>query len=216
MNIQSWMIKSWATLEWYLSPESGQLPAFHHVGTQLRDDGSDSGLRAGDAVWVAQHEQWYAGLAWEWAEVKPGIVMLTDPNSIITNLQFVDEDRQPVPSLLGAVAVNRLVHALPWQRAVCAALQLHQPQQGLAAPLATAAHSAPRHPASRPMTAGDFQLLGYVSEPSMPAAAPFSHSISAPGWQAPAEPVRRNRTRATDREAGIETLPPLQNLRRAA
>jgi len=213
VNIQAWMIKSWATLEWYLPPESEQLPAFYHVGTQIRDDGSDSGLRAGDAVWVAQHEQWYAGLAWEWAEVKPGIVMLTDPNSIITNLQFVDNERNPVPTLIRTVAVNRLVHALPWQRAVYAALQLHQPQPGLA-PAAEAAHHS--HPTSRAMTAGNFRLLGCGFEPSMPAANPLLRAFSAPGPHPAAEPARRSRTRASDREAGVTSLPPLQNLRRAA
>ena len=34
------MIKSWTTLEWYLPPETGPLPHFNLVGTQVRDDGS--------------------------------------------------------------------------------------------------------------------------------------------------------------------------------
>ncbi len=215
MNIQSWMIKSWAMLEWYLPPGSERGLAFHHVGTHLRNDGSDSGLRTGDAVWVAQHEQWCAGLAWEWAEVRPGIVMLSDPNSIITNLVFVDEDRKPLPGLLKTVAVNRLVHALPWQQAVRAALHLHQPEPGIN-PVAEPAPTAQQRTTSRPATVSGFRLLGYGVEPSMPADTPVLRTISTPGRMVAIEPVRRMRTRANDREAGIDNLPPLQNLRHAA
>ncbi len=123
MNIQSWMIKSWATLEWYLPPETDKLPRFNLVGTQIRDDGSATGLRAGDTVWVAEGENADVGLAWEWIEVQPGIVMLADPNSIITNLQFVDSFSAPVSGLARTIAVNRIVHALPWQLPVCAQLR---------------------------------------------------------------------------------------------
>lgn len=215
MNIQSWMIKSWAMLEWYLPPGSEHQLAFHHVGTHLRDDGSDSGLRAGDAVWVAQHEQWCAGLAWEWAEVRPGIVMLTDPNSIITNLQFVDKDREPVLGLLKTVAVNRIVHALPWQQAVRATLQLHQPQPGLSAAIELAP-TVPHRTMPRGVTASDFRLLGYGVGPSVPADTPLLRAPSAPSRMLAIEPIRRMRTRANDREAGIDSLPPLQDLRHAA
>ena len=123
MNIQSWMIKSWVTLEWYLPLQTEQLPTFKLVGLQIRDDGSTTGSRGGDTVWVAQDENGHAGLAWEWVEVQPGIVMLADPNSIITNLQIVDSNNGLVSGLAKTIAVNRMVHALPWQSSVCAQLQ---------------------------------------------------------------------------------------------
>ena len=123
MNIQSWMIKSWVTLEWYLPLQTEQLPLFKLAGLQIRDDGSTTGSRGGDTVWVAQDEHGHAGLAWEWVEVQPGIVMLADPNSIITNLQIVDSNNGLVSGLAKTIAVNRMVHALPWQSSICAQLQ---------------------------------------------------------------------------------------------
>lgn len=113
------MIKSWATHEWYLPPEAENLPRFSHVSTHIRDEGADTGLRAGDTVWMAQDEDWHVGLAWEWVEVKPGLVMLADPNSIITNLQLVDSQQRNVHGLEKTVAINRLVHAMQWQQPVC-------------------------------------------------------------------------------------------------
>jgi hypothetical protein len=208
------MIKSWAMLEWYLPPESEKFPAFQHVGTQLRDDGTESGHRAGDAVWVAPQEQGCAGLAWEWTEVKPGIVMLTDPNSIVTNLQFVDDGGMPVLGLMRTIAINRLVHALPWQAAARAALQLQQARPGPAA-VAQATQPTP-HPLSHPLAAGDFRMMGNSIEPSVPAAWPLLRDTSAPGSHAAPGCAGRSSSRASDSEAGIDSLLSPHKLRRAA
>jgi hypothetical protein len=62
------------------------------------------------------------GLAWEWAEHRPGVVVLADPNCIVSNARFVDEEGLPMQPLLALIALNRVVHALPWQEAVCKAL----------------------------------------------------------------------------------------------
>jgi hypothetical protein len=128
VNVQSWMIKSWTTVEWYLPETDATCARFRHVSTQLRDDGSGSGYRAGDTVWVSEPDEdgdehpdgletlsGRAGLAWEWVEVRPGVVMLADPNSVITNLQFVDKAQKKVTGLNKIVSANRLVHGLHWQ-----------------------------------------------------------------------------------------------------
>ncbi len=213
MNIQSWMIKSWATLEWYLPQQTEQLPRFKHVGTQMRDDGSSSGFRAGDTVWMAQEEQWRAGLAWEWLEVKPGVVMLADPNSIITNLQFVDSDQKPVYGLAKTVAINRLVHALAWQHAVCELLHLDE----RAAPF-VGHTSAPRQlepvntdGAHRVMSRNE--ALPVLRRPALTADL---HAVPAQGRRSTADQhPRRARSRSTDREEGLQGVA-LQDLRRAA
>ncbi len=201
MNIQSWMIKSWATLEWYLPPQSEQLPRFKHVGTQVRDDGSSSGSRAGDTVWVAQDDQWQAGLAWEWIEVKPGIVMLADPNSIITNLQFVDAEHQHVVGLAKTTAINRLVHGLPWQQSVCALL----PNQMLSVP--TAARTLPPHQ--------PHQGKLHSVRAALRSQTADVHALPASRRIMTTEPLRRAHSRASDLEDG-QMGPALHDLRRAA
>ena len=208
MNIQSWMIKSWATLEWYLPAQSEQLPGFKHVGTQVRDDGSSSGFRAGDTVWVAQDEQWQAGLAWEWVEVRPGIVMLADPNSIITNLQFVDGANQHVYGLAKTTAVNRLVHGLPWQQSVCARLS----DQVLYTLAAATALPQLQH-AQGKLHSVRASLRSHTRSAMQTADV---HALPSQGRRMMTiEPPRHARSRATDLEEGPLGLA-LQDLRRAA
>ena len=202
------MIKSWATLEWYLPPQSDQLPSFKHVGAQVRDDGSSLGFRAGDTVWVAQDEQWQAGLAWEWVEVKPGVVMLADPNSIVTNLQFVDAEDQHVYGLAKTIAINRLVHGLPWQQSVCALL----PDQALHAP--TGATALPGHQPQQGKLQGVRASLRLHSP--LPAQTAAVHALPASGRSmVTTEPPRHARSRASGLEAG-PLGQALLDLRRAA
>lgn len=221
MNIQSWMIKSWATLEWYLPPQPANLPSFNHVSTHIRDDGSTSGFRCGDTVWMALDGQWPAGLAWEWTEVKPGLVMLSDPNCIITNLQFVDDERNPVFGLSKTVVVNRLVHALAWQAPVCGMLQ-HTAYPSGEADTATPARRhtdlafvdnqrlLPAHRPARGMQAG-------VNSPSTPAQAQNAdlHTLEPLINKAVAEQPGRAYSRVTDVEKGRQG-PLFSALRRAA
>ncbi len=230
MNIQSWMIKSWATLEWYLPPQVETLPSFKHMGTQLRDDGGLAGLRAGDTVWMAQDEQRPVGLAWEWVEVKPGVVMLADPNSIITNLQFVDDHQLPVYGLAKTVAVNRLVHALAWQLPVCDLLQQRrQPEEQGAHLTVTAAVSLLSSSLARPglETQGVQPLLtrnlSSLSYNPSPSPNPLRRAVQMAGLhpvqslrhRAVVETHRRAHSRASDQEDSIETAL-LRDQRRAA
>ena len=62
------------------------------------------------------------GAAWEWSELRPGVVMLTDPNSLQSNLRFVGADHAVLDEAVAMVCLNRLAHHLPWQPAVSALL----------------------------------------------------------------------------------------------
>lgn len=218
VNIQSWMIKSWTTHECYLPPEPDGLPRFQHANTQVRDDGSSrNGLRSGDTVWIAQNDQWLAGLAWEWVEARPGVVMLADPNSIITNLMVVDIDRQMVPSLNKIVAVNQLVHALDWQNEVRSRLEHLAPSKGAAAATTCSDsfsephRAAPGAPEQRPLPprtdaaastrfATSANTRTNTSADGTRNSAWVSGTATGAAHDSPA--MRTGRTRASDQECG--------------
>ena len=122
------MIKTWPTRQWYLPPQAGNLPGFSHVSTQIRNQDAATGLHAGDTIWMAVDEVGQMGLAWEWVEFQPGLVMLADPNSILTNLTVVDGQQQEVLGLSKTVAINRLVHAMHWQKPVSKLLMRPTPR----------------------------------------------------------------------------------------
>lgn len=211
------MIKSWTTLEWYLPPETGPLPHFNLVGTQVRDDGSSTGFRAGDTVWVAEDAQGQAGLAWEWIEVQPGVVMLADPNSIITNLQIVDSHNGPVSGLAKTIAVNRLVHALPWQQSVCTQLQgdaVNMPRALQALAQRRPLQSQPARPENGAAAASQAPAPEFLALRA-PAANPAPHTLQGANRRLWVDTGVRAHSRSSDHEPVLDRRG-LRDLRRAA
>jgi hypothetical protein len=93
------------------------------------------GFRAGATVWVLRERDAKAAIAWEWAELREGVVALSDPNSLLSNIQIVGapvglEHVDPIGRK--RLILNTIVHGLPWQSAVLRALQTPRPmaQQG--------------------------------------------------------------------------------------
>jgi hypothetical protein len=141
VEVQSWMIKSWPTVQWYLPLEADRFPAFKHLCTQVRESTLPGGKRQGETVWMGVLDGEPAGLAWEWAEERPGVVLLADPNSILSNIRFVGHHQAVQSPLAVVVALNRIAHQLPWQEAVCRALQ-GVPQERAVVPMRVVAHPA--------------------------------------------------------------------------
>lgn len=123
MGFQAWMIKSWPVCEWYLPNSQTRWPAFQHAGTQIRPDLDGDGRRIGETFWFAEVGGIEAAAAWEWTEFQPGVVVLSNPNCVATNLQLFNADHQALHELEEIVALNSIVHSLPWREPVCAALQ---------------------------------------------------------------------------------------------
>ena len=115
MGLQSWMIKSWPIIDWFPPLLEDEWPSFLHMSTQVRQERKGSEPCVGSTVWVGSIDGVYAGLAWEWVELRPGVLMLADPNSVITNVQVVSAGRQTTDPLEAAVSLNTILHRLPWQ-----------------------------------------------------------------------------------------------------
>jgi len=123
VTLQSWMIKSWPPCEWYLPPDPDDWPAWWHMSTHVREDRDVNGRYIGDTVWMASVEGTNLAATWEWTELRPGVVVLSDPNSILSNVRFILDDTQRDEELAATVELNRIANVLPWQRAVCAVLK---------------------------------------------------------------------------------------------
>ena len=131
MGLQSWMIKSWPMVEWYLPAEVAEWPAFWHMHTRVRDNGQRTSRRMGDTVWMGVIDGKSVGAAWDWSELRPGVVTLTDPNAIVSNIRFVSGEKTYQEQLVAMVCLNRLTHHLPWQQTVCAILASMQDHAAL-------------------------------------------------------------------------------------
>jgi hypothetical protein len=132
MSVQPWMIKSWPIVEWYPPESMRRWPPLRHVWTQTAGGDDVHGRQAGQTVWVGSIGGQSVGLAWDWAEVRPGVVALSDPNAIVTNLRFMtaeDTYQERLPSL---IMLNRMTHRLAWHEAVSGVLRSMRTQRRIA------------------------------------------------------------------------------------
>lgn len=119
MSMMPWMVTALPMVEWYLPMQRRKWPALWHATTRVRPATDDSGRRLGDTVWLGVLDGRTVGVAFEWVELRPRVVAMVDPNAISTNLRFLNADDTYQEPLRATVTLNRLVHALPWQHAVC-------------------------------------------------------------------------------------------------
>jgi hypothetical protein len=94
------------------------------MGTEVRSERDEYGRAVGDTVWAASMgSKGLLGAAWEWVELLPGVVVLSDPNGLVSNAQFLADDGAEECELRSTVMVNCIAHAIPWQRTVTRLLQ---------------------------------------------------------------------------------------------
>lgn len=122
MVTQAWMISAQQRIEWYMPDALGEWPEFCHMSSNLLDPGNSGAPRCGHSLWMARIGERHAAVAWDWAEVQPGVVALADPNATFTNICFHDVQGAELEPLLATVCANRIVHRLPWQAPVLALL----------------------------------------------------------------------------------------------
>jgi hypothetical protein len=116
MTVRSWMVKSWPQVRLQVTDDFRGMPEFQHISTLWREDPAGPEGRVGETVWAARlGNQDVVGLAWEWVEVRPGLVALLDPNAMISNAKLVGEDGRELDELRSIIAVNVVSHAVPWQ-----------------------------------------------------------------------------------------------------
>lgn len=117
--MEVWQISSLPPVECYLPADLSPWLSFSHVSTRIRGTVSAEDHRVvGDTVWGGVQTGREVALGWDWLEVHPGVVCLLDPNSITTNIRFLDERDCYQEPLRAIISANRLAHLWPWQYAV--------------------------------------------------------------------------------------------------
>lgn len=124
MTVRSWMVRSWPQIDWTAPAGDDGWPRFQHMGTEVRAERDPDGRWVGDTVWAAMMEdKGVIGAAWEWVELLPGVITLSDPNALVSNARFVTCEGACEEELRALVHVNRIAHSIPWQQTVVQALR---------------------------------------------------------------------------------------------
>ena len=114
MTLQPWVAIGDRVIEWPIPREDSEIIRFEHVNTRvLRLD--STGCAKGIAYWTSELKGCAVFIAFDWLEVRSGVPILTDPNAVLTNLMFVDDDGQHASELVNVAQLTLLLHSMNWQ-----------------------------------------------------------------------------------------------------
>ena len=116
----AWIVCAWPPLLW----QASQAPRLHltHLGTSVLSFGDGTEPCSGQTLWGDASDALSAGVAWDWVELQQGVVAMSDPLGLVTNLKLLDDDGEALSNVQAAVRLHQIVHALPWQNEVQRAL----------------------------------------------------------------------------------------------
>lgn len=117
----AWTVCAWPPLLWQAS--RAPLLPLAHLGTRVLTLGSEDSPCSGQTLWAHAAADQAAGVAWDWVEIRAGVLALADPMGLVTNLRLVDAQGEELTELEAALQLNQIVHALPWQTEVKRALE---------------------------------------------------------------------------------------------
>jgi hypothetical protein len=125
MKLSSWAVASWPTVEWYIPKHKAKWPKFNQGAVSAHRE-EPSSLHRGTALWVGVIGNQAVGLAWDWVEVKDGVLAIADPNGICSNLRLLKDEDHFESEAATCLSLYRLVHRLQWQAPAVATVRANQ------------------------------------------------------------------------------------------
>ena len=117
----AWIIYAWAPVLWQAS--SADQRRFVHLGTRVLTSGDEKTPCTGQNLRGEPSENHPTGIAWDWVEIQDGVIAMSDPFGLITNLRLLDTHGVLFDDGQITVQLHQLVHTLPWQIEVQRALR---------------------------------------------------------------------------------------------
>lgn len=98
---------------------------FEHIGTVHAHPAADD-FKSGQVVWGMPGGTSPVAICWDWAEVRVGVVALSNPMTVFSNVRLVAEDGAPLSHGQTILQLNGVIHELNWQRQVCEELSFRR------------------------------------------------------------------------------------------
>ena len=124
-DVELWPMISWSAQNIH------QLPLVHFESWRERVIPT-SGLWSGplgQSVWGGMSPQGLVGLAWQWAQLHPGVFALVDPMAVQSNLMLLGSDGSRLSPMARAMVHNRLIAGLDWHAEASRALKHSRPRR---------------------------------------------------------------------------------------
>ena len=119
MFAHTWQVTTWNRIQLTPTQFSELVEKFEKISSNvLRASGGS--LRCGQALWAApisasEGQADRIGIAWDWTEVREGVVALVDPMRLLSNLELVGDDGVCLDEGATVVHLNTAVYCLDWQ-----------------------------------------------------------------------------------------------------
>lgn len=123
---RAWMLHAWRTTRWTppMDLAASAWEQWRHVSTVVLSRDADNQLANGECIWALDEGEEPIGVAWEWTEWRPGVIILKDPMCIVSNLAHDAEPAEQGGYLLSRdIVLNTIARALPWQEEVVRAME---------------------------------------------------------------------------------------------
>lgn len=134
LELQPWHVAAWRPVELPVAQRGWILRRLTPRALTGDPAGAWRGDGRGQVTWACETAQGPVGLTWEWFAVRPRVLALADPMNIVSNLDFVEADGQPVGEGRRVVELNNLIARLAWQAPI---VRAHlAPREAIAVPLA--------------------------------------------------------------------------------
>ena len=93
----AWIVCAWPPILW----QASRAPQLHltHLGTRVLNFGDESSPCTGQTLWGDESEDHSAGVAWDWVRLMPGVVAMSDPLGLVTNLKLLDDQGEALTNV---------------------------------------------------------------------------------------------------------------------
>lgn len=118
MAIPAWSIATWDEVDTSVETWEESLGQFRHVETSVDPVPDKDGFHHGQTLWACGMGEPQAvplGIAWDWREIRHGIVIIADPMGVVSNVRLRRGDN-PIDEGERLLCLNNAIFSLPWQR----------------------------------------------------------------------------------------------------
>lgn len=120
-NIPSWHIVTWGPVFVREHAFDAMVKRMRPLGVTI-DTVQNEKHRRGTVLWGVNDDRIHAGIAWDWLELTPGVIVMADPMKILSNLRVMADDEDGCELDGRLLRFNRALHRMHWQPALRRAL----------------------------------------------------------------------------------------------
>jgi hypothetical protein len=117
MQMPCWMIKALQPVTSSMESPSAASRAMKPVGSRGYPRDDDPTLWCGQTTWAWEEHGFLCAVGWDWVEIQRHVLVMADPMSIITNVEFVSEENEELcTERVKLILLNSIIYLLPWQK----------------------------------------------------------------------------------------------------